>query len=75
MHQRPPLRTAPLVEGLLQGIERQVAAERRRHLPADNAPREHIDDERHVDKAAPGRDVREVGDPELVGADRPAPRL
>ena len=26
----------------------------------------HVDDERDVDKAAPGCDVREIGDPELI---------
>ena len=28
--------------------------------------RQHVDDERDVDKAAPGCDVREIGDPELI---------
>ena len=34
--------------------------------PAHNASRKHVDDERDVDKAAPGCDVREIGDPELI---------
>ncbi len=37
-----------------------------RAAPADNAPREDIDDERHVDKASPGRDGGEVRHPELI---------
>ena len=31
-----------------------------------NASCKHVDDERDVDEAAPGRDIREVGDPELI---------
>ena len=68
MHQRPHLPPAPRVEGLLQGIERQVTAERRRHAPADNAPGGDVDHKREVDEPAPGRDVREVGHPALIGA-------
>ena len=34
--------------------------------PADNAAREHVDDERHVQPALPGRDLSEVRYPELV---------
>ena len=38
--------------------------------PADDPTREHVDHERGVDKAPPGRDVREVGDPQLIGSRR-----
>ena len=38
-------------------------AERIRHAPADNASREHVDDEGDVDEAPPRRDVGEVRDP------------
>ena len=34
--------------------------------PADDAARKHIDDESHVYKPRPGRDVCEIGDPELI---------
>jgi len=34
--------------------------------PADDAARKHIDDESHVYEPRPGRDVGEIGDPELI---------
>src|SRR5262247_3691110 len=34
--------------------------------PSDDAARKHIDDESHVDEPRPGRDVGEIGDPELI---------
>src|SRR5690606_6147138 len=36
------------------------------HAPADDAPGIDVDDEGHVQPALPGRDVREIRDPELV---------
>ena len=54
------------VDRLLQRIQHEVRAHGGRHPPAHNASRKHVDDERDVDEAAPGRDVREVGDPELI---------
>ena len=58
------------VQRLLERTERQVAAQRRRDSPADDRSREDVDDERHIDEARPGRDVGDVGDPELVRAAR-----
>ena len=54
------------VDRLLQRIQHKVRAHGGRHPPAHNASRKHVDDERDVDKAAPGCDVREIGDPELI---------
>ena len=54
------------VNRLVQRIEHEGRAHGGRHPPAHNASRKHVDDERDVDEAAPGRDVREVGDPELI---------
>jgi hypothetical protein len=54
------------VERLLEGVEREVALQRTRDTPADDAAREHVDDERDVREAEPGGDVRDVGDPELI---------
>src|SRR5262245_55965697 len=34
--------------------------------PADDAARKHIHDESHIDETRPGRDVCEIGDPELI---------
>jgi hypothetical protein len=55
-----------IIERLLKCIEHEVGLQRRRDSPADNPAREDVDDERRVNKATPRRDVREVGDPELI---------
>ena len=60
------VRARPRVERLLEGIECQVASQGARHAPADYRTREDVDHEGDVDEAHPRRDVREVGDPELV---------
>ena len=54
------------VNRLLQRIEHAGRAPGGRHPPAHHAARKHVDDERDVDEATPGRDVREVGDPALI---------
>jgi uncharacterized protein (UPF0248 family) len=56
-----------VVQGLLQRVEYEIRAHRRVRAPANDATREHVDDERDVHKAAPRRDVREVRDPQLIG--------
>ena len=55
--------TATIVDGLLKRSEDEVRAARIRHAPADNASREHVDDEGDVDEAPPRRDVGEGRDP------------
>src|SRR5687767_28809 len=57
------------VNCLLQSVECEVTPEGARRAPADDSAREGINHERDVHEPSPGRDVREVGDPELV---RPA---
>jgi hypothetical protein len=57
---------ATVVDGLFQRIQDEVGAQRGRHAPPDNPPREDVDDEGHVDEAPPPGDVREVGDPKLI---------
>ena len=52
MHQVARAVTATIVDGLLKRIEDEVRAERSRHAPADNASREHVDDEGDVDDNA-----------------------
>jgi hypothetical protein len=69
VHQRPL--QLPVVEGLLQGVERQVAAERGGGAPPDNAPGKDSDHEGDVDEATPDRDVGEIGDPQLIGPGGP----
>src|SRR5262249_6314948 len=47
-----------IVEGLLQGLERQITAERTRHALADDPPRERIDHERQPrERPRPRADV------------------
>ena len=55
------------VNRLLERVQDEVRPERRRHAPADNPAREDVDDERDVDEAGPGRHVREVRPPGLIG--------
>src|SRR5262249_29159595 len=53
MHEAGGRRAASVVDRLLEGIEDEVGRQRRGDAPADDAAGEHIDDERHVDEAAP----------------------
>jgi hypothetical protein len=64
-----------VVEGLVQGIEHELAPERTRRTPPDDAAGEPVDHERDIDEAAPRRHVRQVGDPQLVRGRRPDCRL
>ena len=57
-----------LRDGLIQRVEDEVGPQRRRHAPADDAAREDVDHEGDVDKTPPRRDIRKVGDPQLVRA-------
>ena len=59
-----------VVDRLLEGVQHELRLQRGRHAPADDAPGEGVDDKRDVDKSAPGRDVREIGEPELIGPRR-----
>jgi IS30 family transposase len=52
-----------LMQRLLQRIQHEAGVSRAGDAPADNAPREGVDDEGDVDEAGPGRDVGEVGYP------------
>ena len=54
------------MQRLLERIEHQLRAHRGVRTPADDPPREHVDDERDVHEAIPRRDVGEVRDPELI---------
>ena len=57
---------APREDRHLQGVDRQITAQRVRHLPADNETTEDVDDEGHVDPARVGLHVGEVRHPETV---------
>ena len=54
------------VQRLLQCIEYEVGPHRTADSPADDTPGKDVDDEGDIDKALPCRDIREVGDPQLV---------
>ena len=51
---------------LLQRVEHEVGLHRTANPPADDAPREDINNEGDAYEAVPGRDVGEVGHPQLV---------
>src|SRR5262245_7539994 len=51
---------------LLKRIQDQIRMHRAGDTPADDAARKYIDDESRVDEPGPGRDVGEIGDPELI---------
>lgn len=57
-------RTGP--DGVLEGIQRQIGAQRAGHSPADDAAGEQIHHEGDIDEPGPRRDVRDVGNPPLV---------
>lgn len=69
--ERPRRHRPAVVKRLLQGVENEAGVGRAADPPADNAASEDVDDERHIDEARPGGDVREVRDPQHVRARRP----
>src|SRR5665647_1845701 len=52
----------------LQGVQREVGAQRGGQLPADHPPGEHVDHERGVDPSGERAAVGDVSDPQLVRA-------
>jgi hypothetical protein len=56
----------PLAERHVQGVEDELGAQVEAHCPADDAPGEGVEDDGKVEEAGPGRDVGDVGNPELV---------
>src|SRR5690606_37946967 len=55
-----------VVEGLLERVSCDVAAQRARHSPAHDPPRERIDHEGDVYHASPRRDVAQIRHPQSV---------
>ena len=51
-----------------EGVEDQIGAEVVGDLPADDGPRVHVEHERDVQPALPGRHLDDVGHPQLVGS-------
>jgi hypothetical protein len=60
-----------VMKRLLQGVENEAGVSRAADPPTDNTASIGVDDERHVDEARPGGDVRKVRDPQHVRAWRP----
>src|SRR3954449_11931661 len=54
------------VQGLLQRVEHAASVSRAGDAPADDAPREDVDDEGDIDETGPRRDVGKVGHPQGV---------
>lgn len=61
-------------ESTCHRVTRQLVGHRRSDRPAQDVLGEHVDDEGGVGPAGPGRNVGDVGDPDLIGvvADRGA---
>ena len=66
MHQVAHLAPTAVIDDrwlVLERVQHEISAQRRRHAPADNAPGEDVDDDRDVAKAPPRRDISKVRDP------------
>jgi hypothetical protein len=64
------VRRTALRERHVQGIEHELSPQVRCHRPADDAAAPRVENDGEVQEAGPGRDVRDVGDPELIGSGR-----
>ncbi len=62
---QPARRVMPL-DGHDQGVDAQPGLEMVRHGPADDLARGHVLDRGQIQEAFAGRDVRDVGQPDLV---------
>jgi len=52
----------------IESVEHQLRGKARRHRPAHDAAAAGIEHDRQIEEAGPGRDVRDVGHPQLVRA-------
>ena len=57
-----------LAEGHVQGVQNQLGSQMVGHRPADDPAAPDIHDDRQIEKSRRGRDVGDVGDPQLVRA-------
>jgi hypothetical protein len=60
MSQRRIAARQPITDRLFQRIQHKPSIGRAAGFPAYNSPREHVDHEGDIDKAAPGRDKGEI---------------
>lgn len=58
------------VERHVERIEYEFGAQVIRHCPADDAPTENVEYDRKEQKSAPRWNVRDIGDPKLIGSAR-----
>ncbi len=63
-------RRPTLAEGHVEGVEHQAGAQMVGHGPADDAPAEDVEHHSKIEEAGRGRDVGNVGDPQMVGRRR-----
>lgn len=54
------------MQGLFESVQNEICMSCSANAPADDAPREDIDDEGDINEAVPGLYIREVRDPKLV---------
>ena len=54
------------VERLFQGIKHEVGPHRPADPPTDDTAGNDVDDEGDIDESLPGRDVGEIGNPQLI---------
>lgn len=54
------------MQRLFQGIENETSMRRPARPPADDSPGVGVNHKSHIDKAAPRRDIGEIGKPESV---------
>ncbi len=59
-----------LRHGRVERIQHQLGPQMHCHRPADDLAAQDVDDDGEIEKANPGRDVHDVGDPELIRGDR-----
>src|SRR5690348_4128719 len=51
----------------VERVEYHLRVQCQRHRPADDTAAEGIEHDRQIEEAGPRRDIRDVGNPELVG--------
>ena len=60
------VRRPALCERHVEGVEHQLCSQAVGHRPADDPPTEGVEHHRQVEKAGPGRDIRNVGHPQRI---------
>ena len=66
MYQAAAALRAPLAESLFESVEHKGGVRRARNAPAHDAAGKRVDNEGDIGKALPGRDIREIRDPQRI---------